>query len=113
MRYALALDLHDDAALIGEYERFHREVWPEVITHLRQHGVLGMEIYRLGTRLFMVLDTDDAKYDAARIAAAGIDSPRIREWEELMWRFQAPTPWTPAGQKWTVMARLFDLHDYP
>ena len=61
MRYALALDLHDDVQLIEEYERFHRAVWPEVIVHLRQHGVLGMEIYRLGTRLFMVLDTDDAR----------------------------------------------------
>lgn len=113
MRYALALDLHDDIRLIEEYERFHREVWPEVISHLRQHGVLGMEIYRLGTRLFMVLDTDDAKYVANRIAAASIDTPRIREWEELMWRFQVATPWTPAGHKWTAMTRLFDLHDYP
>jgi L-rhamnose mutarotase len=26
-----------------------------------------------------------------------------------MWQFQAPTPWTPAGQKWTPMTRIFDL----
>jgi len=113
MRYALALDLQNDAGLVEEYERHHREVWPEVITHLRQHGVVGMEIFRLGTRLFMVLDTDDATYDAARLAAASLASPRVRQWEELMWRFQAPTPWTPAGQKWAVMSRLFDLHDFP
>lgn len=113
MRYALALDLHDDVQLIEEYERFHREVWPEVITHLRSHGVLGIEIFRLGTRLFMLLDTDDEKYDAVRLAAASLNTPRIQEWEDLMWRFQVPTPWTPAGQKWTVMTRLFDLHDYP
>src|SRR5471030_2648411 len=113
MRYALALDLHDDVQLIEEYERFHRAVWPEVISHLRQHGVLGMEIFRLGTRLFMVLETDDDKYDAARLAAASVETPRIREWEELMWRFQVPTPWTPAGQKWTLMTRLFNLKDCP
>jgi L-rhamnose mutarotase len=113
VRYALALDLHNDIKLIEEYEHFHRAVWPEVIMHLRQHGVLGMEIFRLGTRLFMVLDTDDARYDVDRLATASLDTPRIREWEELMWRFQVPTPWTPAGQKWTLMTRLFDLRDYP
>jgi L-rhamnose mutarotase len=113
MRHALALDLRNDAELIEEYERYHREVWPEVIMHLRQQGVVGMEIFRLGTRLFMVLDTDDTTYDAARLAAASLGSPRIRQWEELMWRFQAPTPWTPEGQKWTAMTRLFDLRDCP
>jgi L-rhamnose mutarotase len=113
VRYALALDLQNDPLLIEEYERYHRKVWPEVVTHLRQHGVIGMEIYRLGTRLLMVLDTDDAIYDAARLAAASLDAPRIQEWEKLMWRFQVPTPWTPAGQKWTVMTRVFDLRDFP
>lgn len=113
MRHALALDLKDDPQLIDEYERHHREVWPEVIAHLRRHGVIGMEIFRLGTRLFMLLDTDDAIYDAGRLAVAGRDTPRIREWEDLMWRFQAATPWTAPGDKWTPMTRLFDLRDSP
>jgi L-rhamnose mutarotase len=32
--------------------------------------VTGMEIYRLGTRMMMVMETDDAVFDAAAMAAA-------------------------------------------
>jgi L-rhamnose mutarotase len=111
MRYALALDLRDDTGLIEQYEAHHREVWPEVVAHLREHGVVGLEIFRLGTRLFMLMETDDATYDPARLAAAACDRPRVREWETLMWRFQIPTPWTPAGDKWTPMTSIFNLRD--
>ena len=51
MRHCLALDLKDDPALIAEYELQHREVWPEVLAHLRAQGVRELEIFRLGTRL--------------------------------------------------------------
>jgi len=113
MRHCLALDLHDDPELISAYEQHHREVWPEVLVHLRQHGVLELDIFRLGTRLVMWMETDDAIYDPERMAAAESDDPRLREWEDLMWRFQKATPWTPEGVKWTPMQRLFRLSDTP
>jgi L-rhamnose mutarotase len=111
MRQVLALDLRDDPASIAQYEQHHRAVWPEVLAHLRAHGVRELDIYRLGTRLVMVLETDDAIFDAAKMARAEHEDPRIREWEELMWRFQAATPWTPAGTKWTPMQAIFALSD--
>jgi L-rhamnose mutarotase len=113
MWHCLALDLKADPVLIEEYEAFHRAVWPEVIDHLRQHGVLGMEIFRLGTRLVMVMETDDARFDPQRMAAAQSVNPRVREWEDLMWRFQVATPWTGDGIKWMPMKRIFDLREYP
>lgn len=109
MRHCLALDLKDDPALIAEYEAYHRNVWPEVRTHLHAHGVTGMEIYRLGTRMVMLMETDDARYDAEAMTVATREDPKIRAWEELMWKFQSPTPWTPAGEKWVVMDRIFEL----
>jgi L-rhamnose mutarotase len=111
MRHCLALDLKDDPALIAEYERHHRDVWPEVLAHLRGHGVRELEIFRLGTRLVMLMDTDDAVFDANGMAAAERDDPRIAEWEALMWRFQQATPWTPEGAKWTSMQSIFRLSD--
>ncbi len=111
MRHCLALDLRDDPELIAEYEAHHREVWPEVLAHLRAHGVRELEIFRLGTRMVMLMDTDDAVFDPQRMAAAEHADPRIREWEALMWRFQAPTPWTPDGAKWTPMHSIFRLSD--
>jgi L-rhamnose mutarotase len=108
MQHVLALDLKDDPALIAAYESHHRAVWPEVQAHLARHGVVAMTIHRLGTRMVMVMTTDDAVFDAARMAQASIDDPAIARWETLMWTFQAPTPWTPAGEKWTPMPCVFD-----
>jgi len=108
VQHVLALDLKDDPALIAAYEAHHREVWPEVREHLARHGVTAMTIHRLGTRMVMTMTTDDAVFDAARMSAAALGDPVIARWELLMWTFQAPTPWTPAGEKWTPMACLFD-----
>jgi L-rhamnose mutarotase len=109
MRHCLFLDLKDDPALIAEYEAHHRAVWPEVRQHLREVGVTGMQIYRLGTRLCMVMETDDARFDAQRMARLQAEDPRLAAWEALMWRFQAPTPWTPQGRKWVEGALIFDF----
>lgn len=110
MQHLLALDLKDDPALIARYEEHHRAVWPEVQDHLRRHGVRAMTIHRLGTRMVMVMETDDAVYDAEAMARASEADPVIARWETLMWTFQAPTPWTPAGTKWLPMAKIFDWH---
>jgi Uncharacterized conserved protein len=112
MRHCFALDLKDDPNLIARYEALHRQVWPDVVRHIREHGVLSMEIYRLGTRLLMIMETDDAIFDADRMARAAETDAAVRQWEDLMWRFQAPTPWTPTGQKWMPMQRIFDLREF-
>ena len=110
MEHVLALDLKDDPGLIAQYEAHHRAVWPEVQAHLARHGVLRMQIWRLGTRMVMIMHTDDAVYDAERLREAADSDPAIQRWEQLMWTFQAPTPWTPGGEKWVPMARIFDWH---
>ncbi len=111
MRRCLLLDLRDDPALIADYEAQHRAVWPQVLAHLREQGVVGMQIYRLGTRLCMVMETDDARFDAGRMAQVSAADPVVQAWEALMWKFQAPTPWTPAGEKWVEAALIFELPD--
>jgi L-rhamnose mutarotase len=109
MRYCKALDLVDDAALIAEYEKAHEKIWPQVRDHLRAQGVVDMEIYRLGTRLFMIMDVDDTIFDADAMAESAGTDALIVQWEALMWHYQKPTPWTPAGEKWISMCRIFDL----
>ncbi|MEC4240693.1 L-rhamnose mutarotase [Pseudomonas sp. DSV-1] len=107
-RQCLALDLKDDPALIAEYERLHRHIWPQISAHLRQHGVLDMQIWRLGTRLFMVMDTAPG-FSTEAFERASASDPRVQEWEALMWCFQQPTPWTLPHEKWAPMSRIFSL----
>ncbi|WP_175804737.1 L-rhamnose mutarotase [Burkholderia ambifaria] len=109
MRQCLALDLSDDPNAIAQYEAYHLRIWPEIVEHLYTCGVVAMEIYRIGTRLTMVMETDDTVFDAVRMHAAGLADPKVREWEALMSRFQRATPWTPVGVKWVPMKRIFDL----
>jgi L-rhamnose mutarotase len=109
VRYALALDLVDKAEKIAAYEKAHAAIWPQVRDHLRGHGVLDMEIYRLGTRLFMLMEVDPQVYRSETMAAAALANPLIVQWEALMGRYQLPTPWSAADEKWTPMARIFSL----
>ncbi|MFI3311160.1 L-rhamnose mutarotase [Ewingella allii] len=111
-RFCQALDLVDDPQLIAEYQQHHQRIWPEVAEHLRQHGIVEMEIYLLGNRLFMVMDTTD-DFDGEQFALHSQENPKICEWEQLMWKYQRPTPWTPAGEKWVELKRIFALSDQP
>ncbi|WP_308217697.1 L-rhamnose mutarotase [Paenalcaligenes niemegkensis] len=105
----MMLDLKNDEQAIQEYERLHQQVWPEVEAQFKNFGVLSVDIYRLGTRLCMVMQTDDSLFDQYAFQAAQDSDPRVQEWETLMWRFQSPTPWTPAGEKWMEAKSIYQF----
>lgn len=108
-RYCLSLDLRDDPELIAEYERLHRDVWPEIIESIRSSGIENMGIYRFGTRLCMIMETDDSFTFSAK-AASDARNPRVMEWEDLMWRFQQAVPGAEPGEKWVLMDKIFELN---
>lgn len=107
-RYCLTLDLKDDPGLIDEYKRYHEKVWPEIIRSIRESGIEDMEIYLLGTRMFMVMEVDEGFSFEAK-SEADRKNPKVRKWEELMWKFQKPLPEAKPGEKWLLMERIFKL----
>jgi L-rhamnose mutarotase len=107
-RYVLALDLNDDPQLIAEYEAHHRSVWPEILHSIRRSGILSMEIYRLRTRLMMIMDVAD-DFSFERKAASDRADPKVQAWESLMWKYQQAIPGGPPGSKWQLMERIFEL----
>ena len=109
-RLALTLDLVDDADAIAEYEAHHRAVWPEVEASFRASGIERMEIFRVGTRLFMHLVVRDGFSFEAK-AARDAGDPKVVEWEALMERYQRRLPGTPDGAKWTPMTRIYRFQD--
>ncbi|HMI50248.1 MAG TPA: L-rhamnose mutarotase [Candidatus Saccharimonadales bacterium] len=107
-RYCLTLDLKNDPVLIAEYRRYHEQVWPEITKSIRDSGIEDMEIYLLGTRMFMIMEVDETFSFAAK-AEADRNDPKVQEWEKLMWKFQRAMPEAQPGEKWLPMERVFKL----
>lgn len=110
-RYCQTLDLKDDPKLIAEYVKRHseEESWLEIRNGIREVGILEMEIYILGSRLFMIVETPlDFEWDTAMAKLAGL--PRQAEWEEYMSIFQVARPGATSAEKWQLMDRMFHLY---
>lgn len=110
-RYCQTLDLKDDPELIKEYVKRHSEAeaWPEIRAGIREVGILEMELYILGTRLFMIVETPlDFEWESAMVKLATLD--RQAEWEEYMSIFQIAKPGASSAEKWQLMDRMFYLY---
>lgn len=107
-RYCLTLDLKDDPALIAEYRKYHEKIWPEITQSIKDAGIEDMEIYLLGTRMFMIMEVNESFSFEAK-AAADSASPKVQEWERLMWNFQQALAQAKPGEKWLPMERIFKL----
>lgn len=110
-RFCQTLDLKDDPDLIADYCRLHEQghVWQEILEGIRSVGILEMEIYLLGTRLFMIVETPtdfDWQVAMARLATL----PRQAEWEALTARFQQASADAASAEKWQLMQRIFHLY---
>jgi len=108
-RHVFTLDLQEDEALIKEYVDWHKNVWPEIILSIKDAGITGMEIYRYGNRLFLIMEVDES-FSFERKAAMDAANPKVQEWEELMWKYQIPLPGAHPGEKWMLMEKIFTLN---
>ena len=107
-RFCLTLDLKDDPALIAEYRKYHEKVWPEITESIKSSGTVDMEIYLLGTRMFMIMEVNES-FSFEKKAKADQKNPKVQEWEQLMWKFQQALPGSKPGEKWRLMERIYKL----
>ena len=110
-RYCQTLDLRDNPELIAEYRRRHSQehIWKEIPEGIREVGILEMEIYLLGTRLFMIVETPlDFDWDTAMACLGTL--PRQAEWEDYMAEFQLVKAGMSSAEKWQLMERIFHLY---
>ncbi|MFD0798732.1 L-rhamnose mutarotase [Maribacter chungangensis] len=107
-RHCLALDLKDDPALIASYEEYHKNVWPEVLDSLKASGIIHMEIYRIGNRLFMIIEVTE-EFSFQKKSEMDANNSRVQDWEVLMWEYQKALPFAKQGEKWLPMNKIFDF----
>src|SRR6185437_15193673 len=109
MKYCFALDLKNDETLIAEFEKYHQQVWPEIIDSIRDAGVTDMQIYRVFNHLYMIMETGE-KFSFALKNEMDSANPKVQEWERLMWKYQQALPGAKPGEKWVLMNKIFDLN---
>ena len=107
-KYYLALDLKNDAELIATYKEYHKDVWPEIKESIKSSGIEELEIYHVGTRLFMIMSVNN-EFSFEKKAAMDAANPKVQAWEELMWKYQEALPFAAHGEKWMLMDRIFKL----
>jgi len=107
-KFCLACDLKDDDRLINAYDTYHQEVWLEIQDSLKQSGIIAMEIYRTGNRLFMIICVTD-EFSFEKKAAMDLANPIVQKWESLMSEFQQQITWAPDDVKWVLMERVFNF----
>ncbi len=107
-KHCLALDLKNDPELIKAYDTYHQNVWPEVLESLRDSGIHHMDIYRLGNRLFMIIEVVDS-FSFVRKAEMDLNNKKVQEWEKLMWQYQQALPMAKPGEKWLPMEKVFEF----
>lgn len=109
-RYCKTLLLEDDPVLIEEYKKVHSpgNAWPEIGMGMLEVGIIDMEIYIIGNRLFMIMDTVE-DFDHERAMEELSRKPRQSEWETFVSKFQRTTGDASAGEKWQLMERIYKL----
>ena len=109
-RYCQTLELKEDVKLIDEYKFWHKKenCWPKIPQGIREVGILTMEIYILGNRLFMIVETAlDFNWDEAFTQLAKLN--RQAEWEAFTGKFQLTKEGASSSEKWMLMERIFSL----
>ena len=111
-RYCQTLSLKNNPILIEEYRKIHSEekAWPEIRAGIRAVGILEMEIYILGSQLFMIIETPlDFDWKIAMDKLSNL--PRQAEWEKDVSKFQDCPCLSSSAEKWKLMERMFYLYE--
>lgn len=110
-RYCQTLDLKDDPHLISEYISKHSEEQfsEEIMEGMRKVGILDMDIYISGNKLFMIVETRlDFDWESAFKKLASLSGQQ--EWEDTVSVFQHAKEGASSSEKWQLMDRIFRIY---
>ena len=102
-RFAFQLRLRVDQ--IQAYEAAHREVWPELLSLLKQVGVEHYSIFRRGVDLFFYMQVPDFERAWNEID----NSPVNQRWQDKMTALFEPPADLQPGERFPMMREIFFL----
>tara|TARA_B100001057_G_scaffold300966_1_gene301146 strand:- start:609 stop:938 length:330 start_codon:yes stop_codon:yes gene_type:complete len=107
-RFCYTLDLKKDQNLKNEYIKQHKNVWPEIISSLKESGIINAEIYNVSFRLFLIIQTTN-DFDEEKKKQMDLNNPYVQKWESLMLTYQKKMSFSKTGEKWVKMNKIFEL----
>ena len=107
-RFCYTLDLKNDNKLKDEYIKHHKNVWPKIIESMKESGIINAEIYNIGDRLFLLIDTND-KFTEKTKKKLDLKKPIVQKWESLMSNYQKKIEFSKTKEKWVKMDKIFEL----
>jgi L-rhamnose mutarotase len=108
-QFAKTILLKDDPELMARYRYYHDHIWPEVVSSFKQIGVLNIQIWMIGRRLFMLMTTVDTFNPHKDLDTYLSLHPKNKEWEELMATFQQKAPEAKPDEHWADMELIFQM----
>jgi L-rhamnose mutarotase len=111
-RVCLALDLINDQNLIAEYEKMHtpEHIWPQIPKGIKAGGIEDMQIYRIGTHMFMIVELHEGETIESSFNKIG-SMEKQPEWAAFMAGFQQKLSEAQPNEHWAEMKQVFALND--
>lgn len=105
------MDLKDDPETLSAYDRAHSigQTPVEIVEAQCRHGIDEMEIFRIGNRLVMVLDTNEA-FDPDGLEGERLTQDVVDRWHMRMIELQRPP--FESGEAWPEARRVFRQSDH-
>jgi L-rhamnose mutarotase len=101
----VAFRLRIKAGKEEEYVRAHRNVWPDLITRLKQVGISAYSIFRREQDLFLVMEVEN--FEAAWQTLD--NDPTNLKWQQEMAPLFDSVPGLKPGEKFATMTEVFHL----
>ena len=109
-RFARVLRLRPGAR--EAYERYHREIWPEIVDLIRSVGIRNYSVFHYRDWLFSYFELPPG-VELAEVSKALSHSEAAVKWESLMQELQEPLPESGGASWWVPMNELWHLDDRP
>lgn len=90
----------------AEYERYHENVWPEVLAACARMGIRNYSIFRYENWLFSYFELPDGS-TIEEIAGRTVECEACRRWELAMHELQEPLPESCNDNWWVTMREFF------
>ena len=99
----VAFRLRIKAGKEAEYDAAHRNVWPALLSKLKEVGISEYSIFRRDQDLFLVMQVVD--FDA--VWRALDEDPTNLKWQQEMGKLFEPVPGLKPGEKFAMMKEVF------